>query len=474
MDRGTARRTFLKSAAALGAVLALSRPGPAFAIPSFSAQTGQPCSSCHVGAFGPQLKPYGRDFKLYGYVATDHPATVDENLYERLTVAQLGTFTHTRKDQTGNVPDGFKGNDNFATDETMVFYGGRITPTIGAMSEWTYDGIEKVWTIDAFDVRHAYEGELGKKEYVLGFTFDNQIGNTDIWNTLPVWGFPYSSSAIAPAPEASTFLDDSANGRVMGPGMYLSWDDWLYAEADAFIPTSHRFRQTFGPPPEADDDIYEGIVPYGRVALQHETANHEQYFQAGAFATSVAVFPGGDKTTGFRDRLTDYGADLNYQWMANMHSMVSAHAVWLHENRDLAATFALGDSTQARAHVDELRADATYTFNDTWMPSVQYFRTTGSNDPLLWGSANGSPDSEGYTLDLAYVPFGKPDSAIKWGNARLALEYTGYTKFNGTTAGASDNNTVFLSLWMSLAPLVPVYRHDLTPAADYWSHNQGK
>src|SRR5438067_15493 len=42
---------------------------PASAVPSFSVQTDQPCSACHVNSFGPRLKQMGRDFKLYGYVA---------------------------------------------------------------------------------------------------------------------------------------------------------------------------------------------------------------------------------------------------------------------------------------------------------------------------------------------------------------------------------------------------------------------
>src|SRR5579862_1524296 len=40
---------------------------PAAALPAFAAQTGQPCQMCHVGGFGPQLTPYGRNFKLSGY-----------------------------------------------------------------------------------------------------------------------------------------------------------------------------------------------------------------------------------------------------------------------------------------------------------------------------------------------------------------------------------------------------------------------
>jgi hypothetical protein len=53
-------------AAAFGFLASVLVPSSAQAIPSFAAQTGQPCAACHVGAFGPQLKPYGRDFKLHG------------------------------------------------------------------------------------------------------------------------------------------------------------------------------------------------------------------------------------------------------------------------------------------------------------------------------------------------------------------------------------------------------------------------
>src|SRR5450631_3507615 len=41
--------------------------GTARAIPNFASQTGQPCTACHVGAFGPQLTPFGRAFKMGGY-----------------------------------------------------------------------------------------------------------------------------------------------------------------------------------------------------------------------------------------------------------------------------------------------------------------------------------------------------------------------------------------------------------------------
>lgn len=45
----------------------LFKPQMASALPSFAAQTGQPCATCHT-AF-PELTPYGRQFKLNGYTA---------------------------------------------------------------------------------------------------------------------------------------------------------------------------------------------------------------------------------------------------------------------------------------------------------------------------------------------------------------------------------------------------------------------
>ena len=82
-----------------------------------------------------------------------------------------------------------------------------------------------------------------------------------------------------------------------------------------------------------------------------------------------------------------------------------------------------------------------------------YFSTTGTTDPLLYpadsvyGSANGSPDSKGWTGELDYVP---------WENVKIALQYTAYNEFNGGSTNydgsgrnASDNNTTYLLAWFN-------------------------
>jgi hypothetical protein len=67
--RPAARRTIalLGGATLLALGMATLVGAPARAVPSFAQQTGQPCHSCHVGGFGPQLTPFGRAFKLGGY-----------------------------------------------------------------------------------------------------------------------------------------------------------------------------------------------------------------------------------------------------------------------------------------------------------------------------------------------------------------------------------------------------------------------
>lgn len=60
------RRTRLSTLRRTGvlAALGLFAAAPAaHAVPSFARQTGADCASCHVGAFGPQLTPYGIKFK---------------------------------------------------------------------------------------------------------------------------------------------------------------------------------------------------------------------------------------------------------------------------------------------------------------------------------------------------------------------------------------------------------------------------
>ncbi len=174
-------------------------PYKAFAIPSFAAQTGQPCSACHVGAFGPQLKPYGRDFKLYGYVTSDRPKdNLADNWPERFSMMMKSSFNHINTDKNPAPAAGLGPNDNFTLDQVALYYGGRITPEIGLFQEVSYDGVNHNFFWDALDVRHAWDGTLFGTDYVGGILVGNQLGETSIWNSTPPNAFPYNSSGVAP------------------------------------------------------------------------------------------------------------------------------------------------------------------------------------------------------------------------------------------------------------------------------------
>src|ERR1700722_13900739 len=374
------------------------------AVPSFAEQTGQPCAACHVGAFGPQLKQAARDFKLYGYINSDN-----QDHFPPLAAMVQTSFTHTNAPQSGGAAPGFGPNDNFAADQVSLFYAGRSTSEIGAFAQITYDGIQHNFTMDNIDIRHAREGSLFGSDIVYGVTLNNSPTVQDLWN------------------------------------------DRVYLDLDAYKGLGRDVRNALGVVPVSDSNSYDGLIPYWRAALQHEFGQH--YVQFGTYGLQANLYPGGDKTAGTTDQITDTALDANYQWIADpddtTSNVVSAHATYIHEKLDLDASQQLVGSNPTNT-LSTFRADVSYSIGATYTPSVQYFRTRGSSDAAYWGTANGSPDSEGIIGEIAYVPWGKPDSSVTRVNARLALQYVAYTKFNGTEQGASKNNTIYLNLWVAL------------------------
>jgi hypothetical protein len=144
--------------------------------------------------------------------------------------------------------------------------------------------------------------------------------------------------------------------------------------------------------------------------------------------------------------------DSSYFHKLSKTQVVSVHATWIHEDQDLKATAQI-DGANARDRLDTARVDLSWSYKDTWTPTAQLFRTTGTSDPGQYSGPGGSPNSQGYVLELAYVGGGKPTSAVQWANWRAAVQYVGYEQFDGARRGASANNAVYVNLWLALAPL---------------------
>ncbi|WP_347986903.1 hypothetical protein [Methylomonas sp. AM2-LC] len=96
------------------------------ALPSFTRQTGEACTACHTQAFGPNLNPYGREFKLHGYTAGS-----GESLLSRFSGMAEGSISNLKRDDNPSPPG--LGNNNLVLDQASVFFGGRIIDKLGLL-----------------------------------------------------------------------------------------------------------------------------------------------------------------------------------------------------------------------------------------------------------------------------------------------------------------------------------------------------
>jgi hypothetical protein len=89
--------SFLASLLALTSIIMLTTSPRIKAMPSFARQTGAPCSQCHTQSFGPNLTPFGRNFKLNGYTLVG--GSGKNAKLPPISAMIEGSFTNTRKDQ---------------------------------------------------------------------------------------------------------------------------------------------------------------------------------------------------------------------------------------------------------------------------------------------------------------------------------------------------------------------------------------
>lgn len=443
------------------AILALFQD--AQAVPSFARQTGASCAMCHTSSFGPNLTPYGREFKLNGYV---WGGSSDAYIPPISGMVQ-GTFTNTKKDldtqpgpydKNGNSIQSFNRNNNFAFNEASLFYAGKIWGKVGAFSQLTYDGVADILFLDNTDLRFADQVDVFGQDVVYGVSANNNPTVQDLWNTTPAWGFPYVSSPVAPTPAAATLLDGGVGGvgtgQVGGATVYAMVNRLLYLEAGAYGSFSRNFMigtgnyNSWGSPLNRID----GGAPYWRVALQKDWNGH--YFELGHYGMVANIYPGGDKTAG-TDGYTDLALDATYQYLGDMENIFELKTTYIRESRDLRASANLGNTVNRDNYVNTFKLNAAYTYAQTYGLAFGYNKTwaraDSSFDPatgdLLVGGNNGS---EYFTAELSYVPFGKnytPLSSLL--NLRLGLQYIGYTQFDGSQVQVGNNNTFLLSGWLA-------------------------
>lgn len=420
-------------------------PGEADAVPSFARQTGLNCATCHT--VFPQLTPFGRNFKLHGYTFSSEQSSatnLQEGSLPPLSAMLTVAYTQLKSAQ----PDTQNGNVEFPA-EFSLFYAGRISDKLGAFIQATYEGAEDNLSMDNADIRIADDGKLGGKNVVYGLTLNNNPTVQDLWNSTPVWGFPYASSGTAPTPAAAARIDGSLGQEVAGLGAYALWNNWVYGELGVYRSAPIGGPQ---PPDPSAEDVIQNTAPYWRLAVQHDWGPHS--FEFGTYGMAVHSYPGaatGTPLSGPTDDFRDLGLDAQYQYLNGDHTW-TAHANWIHEKQSWDASFPGGLAANPEDSLDTLRLDATYYYQRRIGGSLGVFDTSGDRDTGLYapapveGSRTGKPDSRGWIGELDYVP---------WLNTKFSLQYTAYDKFNGAGSNydgagrsASDNNTLFLNAWL--------------------------
>ncbi len=427
-------------------IVMFSYPDDAGAVPSFTRQTGMACSACHTQSFGPNLTAMGREFKLGGYTMSNGQSKLPP-----VSAMAMGSFTHTRKDQAaGSVLPGYNQNNIFTFDQASLFYAGRIVENLGAFIQLTYDGYGNTLALDNTDIRYADQFNVGDNAITYGASINNLPSVQDLWNTTPAWGFPFTGSAVAPAPGATALLDGGLEPSQTGGGTaYTMIDDLLYLEAGAYASFGKGVQKALGAfdPDEAQID---GAAPYWRIALQYDWQGH--YFMLGHNGFIADIFPGRDRSNG-TDHITDVSVDATYQYMGDpMHHIFEVKTAYLYEDQNLAATKRAGGvNSTDNTYLSTFKFNMAYTYVQTYGITFGYNKTTGSKDTALYSEfSGGRPDSEYFITELVYVPFGKSSSYLQsLLNLRMSLTYIGYSQFNGSYKLASQNNTFMVNGWLA-------------------------
>ena len=431
----------------------------ALAVPSFARQTGMSCNVCHT-AF-PELTPFGRHFKLTGYVISksEKPYEFPPPLAGMLQLS----FTHITKDlPRGSIDDNWAthvtSSDNNVISlpqQASLFYGGKIYGHVGGLVQGTFDGASNTFFLDNTDIRYANSTTVAGKNLIFGFQVNNNPTVQDVWNSTPAWGFPSASSSVGPAPAAGTVIDGALAQQVGGLGAYAYWNDLIYGGFTLYRTAANGITEPFGAG-TTTDTVVGGAVPYWRLALQHQWGKHS--LELGTYGLYAKIVAGG-KSSGPTDKFTDIALDAQYQYIGKKH-ILSAQTTWIHEDQDWNASFPSGNTARRSSFLNTFRINGNYYYKSRLGMvggTVGYFSTTGRSDALLYapdpvdGSRTGSPDSSGFILEVDYLRY----EISKFLTLKSSLQYTLYTEFNGSHSNydgfgrdASDNNMLYFLLWL--------------------------
>jgi hypothetical protein len=439
---------------------------PARAVPAFAAQTGQPCQMCHIGALGPQLTPYGRNFKIKGYTLTGGTGIMSKVHLAAWLQTEFSSY-QKKLPPDGVTPD-FSDNNNLFINAASVFYAGRVTDNIGVFLQGTYDNVAKVFAQDNSEVRVVGSGTAAGHSVDYGVSFNNAPGWSDPYNSNYLWGYPFISNGIAPAPNASPILAGAVQDNSLGAVGYAWIDQHIYVDLGGYEsqPTGFQkvFGETYGPGSST------GLEPWASLTYAWFWGDNNAHIGGHYFygryspATDVRSSNGQFGNNSYQDFMLSNG----YQYIGeDLTNVFTIDGLYDYETQNLVGSSNVDSpfysSSKAHNNLSEFKEWATYYYQETYGATIGFDKIWGNSNDLLYntgandttGSIKGSPNSTSFSIEGDWVPFGKEDSFWRpFINMKLGIQYTFYTEFNGSSKNydgfgrnASDNNTLFVFLW---------------------------
>lgn len=430
--------TYLLAITAIMGALLLGYTPSAHAVPSYARQTGLACAACHTTY--PELTSFGRMFKLNGYTitgmkqiqsdsTTGMPGLKINETPPLSAMLQLSATSMGKRDPASQ-------NNSFGfPQEASLFFAGEIAEHLGSFVQMTYAQDSGKFEWDNTDIRYANHGENA----IWGLTLNNNPTVQDLWNSTPAWGFPFAGSGAALTPSASTLIDGTLAQDVAGIGAYGLYANHLFGELTVY----RSAHQGEAAPGVGSSDTIKGLAPYWRLAWQDSSGPN--YLMVGAYGMSASLYPSG--VAGVTDKYTDSALDAQYERQLGS-DMLAIRGTYIHEKKDLDATFGAAGASNQSDRLNTLKLNATYHVAGRYAYSLGHFRTSGTSDAALYADSpvNGSPDSNGWILQATYLP---------WQNVQVSAQYTLYNKFNGAGKNydglgrnASDNNTLYMLFWL--------------------------
>lgn len=445
------------------------------ALPLFSRQTGQNCVACHAGGQYPELTPYGRYFKLTAYTLgkrTDIPVSIQ--FVGGAATSSNGNNGNGQVNQSGKLEPNY----------LFLNVGGKITDNFGAFSQWYYAFDEQVsgngsipnqnqFAADIQDWRYAdhYVGDSTDtiKDFIWGASLNNFAGSTDVWNSSPMWMYPYMGSTRNYSTYGLPYNTRLSAYTVHNPGygVYGYVNRNFYGEVNLYQsggsgPLSWMTYPQSNSNPNNPPVYLQGLNPYFRFAYQSDEhaghnwmvgflgANINQYSSCNTVADSGSyrgVVPNcsgpvnspalSAGTVKYQDR----AIDSQYQYLMDPHT-VTAQLRYTKEN--------ISDPTgilysNPNNKTNSFMSKVSYVYNATYGAAIGFQNITGTADSYYGTNAvTGAalnPNSTVWIPSIWYQPLQ---------NMRFTYQYTAFTKYNGSGTNASANNASWFYLWLAM------------------------